>query len=112
MAQIAITVNKRSYRFECDDSDVERLEKLSGYLNEKLDGIIAEHGAVGDERLVVMAAILLADELFDARADIDNLLDGQTERLKSVSIAMDDAESQQTSELDTVRTRRKRKSGA
>lgn len=112
MAQIAITVNKRSYRFECDDSDVVRLESLSSYLNEKLDSIVAEHGAVGDERLVVMAAILLADELFDARADIDNLLDGQTERLKSVSMAMDDEEGEQTLELDTGLTRRKRKSGA
>lgn len=111
MAQIAITVNKRSYRFECDDSDVERLETLSSYLNEKLDGIVAEHGAIGDERLVVMAALLLADELFDARADIDSLLDGQTERLKSVSMAMDDDGGEQPVELETGRMRRRRKSG-
>lgn len=111
MAQIAITVNKRSYRFECDDSDVERLETLSSYLNEKLDGIVAEHGAIGDERLVVMAALLLADELFDARADIDDLLDGQTGRLKSMAIAMDDDGEGQADEQATGRTRRKRKSG-
>ena len=111
MAQIAITVNKRSYRFECDDSDVERLETLSSYLNEKLDGIVAEHGAIGDERLVVMAALLLADELFDARADIDDLLDGQTGRLKSVAIAMDDGGCEQGEELETGRTPRRRKSG-
>lgn len=55
----------------------------------------AEHGSIGDERLVLMAAIMLADELFDARADIDDLLTDSTERLKLAAAEMsasDDAE--------------------
>ena len=31
-----------------------------------------------------MAALTLADELFDARADIDDLLDDQTGKMKAV----------------------------
>ncbi len=50
----------------------------------KLDGLVTEHGAVGDERLILMAALLITDELFDARVDIDDLLEGSTAELRSV----------------------------
>ena len=85
MAQVAITFNKRSYRFECADADVERLEAVANYLKVKLDELMREHGQAGDERLVLMAALMIADELFDARADIDELLEDGTEKLKSVA---------------------------
>ena len=84
MAQVAITFNNRTYRFSCGEEDVERLEQLANYLKAKLDGLMQEHGAIGDERLVLMAALTLADELFDARADIDSLLDDQTDKLKDI----------------------------
>lgn len=87
MAKVAISLNKRTYRFECGEDEAERLEALANYLKSKLDALMLQHGSIGDERLVIMAALTLADELFDARADIDNLLEGsadeQTEKLRS-----------------------------
>lgn len=85
MAQVAISFNKRTYRFECADADTERLEGIANYLKAKLDDIMREHGAIGDERLMLMAALTLVDELFDARADIDQLLEGETEKLKEIT---------------------------
>jgi cell division protein ZapA len=85
LAQVAITFNKRSYRFECGEADVERLEAVANYLKVKLDLLMREHGQAGDERMVLMAALMIADELFDARADIDELLEDGTEKLKAVS---------------------------
>lgn len=84
MAQVAIGFNKRTYRFQCGEDEVERLEQLANYLKTKLDGLMLEHGTLGDERLVLMAALTIADELFDARADIDELLDDQPGKLKAV----------------------------
>ena len=84
MAQVAFSFNKRTYRFQCGEGDAERLEQLANYLKTKLDTLMLEHGGIGDERLVLMAALILADELFDARADVDELLDGQTGKLTSV----------------------------
>lgn len=77
MADVAITFNKRTYRFSCSDADAPRLQELAGYLSAKLDTLMSEHGGVADERLILMAALTIADELFDARADIDNLLSGE-----------------------------------
>ena len=85
VAQVAITFNNRTYRFECGEGDAERLEKIAYYVKSKLDGLMREHGTVGDERLVLMAAFTVADELFDARADIDELLESQTDKLKAVA---------------------------
>ena len=84
LAQVAISFNKHTYRFECGEDEVERLEQLATYLKSKLDTLMKEHSAIGDERLVLMAALTLADELFDARADIDELLEDQTGKLQSV----------------------------
>lgn len=89
MAQVSISLNKKTYRFECGEDEVERLEKLANYLKSKLDVLVREHGPIGDERLVIMAALTLADELFDARADVDDLLEGassdQVQALRTVS---------------------------
>jgi cell division protein ZapA len=85
LAQVTISFNQRTYRFQCAEDEAERLEQLANYLKTKLDVLMREHGAIGDERLVLMAALTLADELFDARADIDELLDDGTEKLKAVA---------------------------
>lgn len=84
MAQVAISFNNRTYRFACGESEVHRLEEIVNYFKTKLDALMQEHGAVGDERLILMAALLVTDELFDARADVDELLDG-TDELRLLS---------------------------
>jgi cell division protein ZapA len=78
LAQVVLSFNKRTYRFDCADDEVGRLEAIANYVKEKLEQVMLEHGAIGDERLVLMVALTLADELFDARADIDDLLDDRT----------------------------------
>lgn len=83
LAQVAISFNNRTFRFQCGEDEAGRLEELANYLKTKLDALMREHGPIGDERLVLMAALTIADELFDARADIDELLDDQTGKLKS-----------------------------
>jgi cell division protein ZapA len=91
VAQVAITFNGRSYRFACGEADAERLRAICDYVKSKLDSLASEHGSVGDERLVLMAALTIADELFDARADVDSLLDGAADKLKD-AIGADDAD--------------------
>ena len=85
MAQVSISLNKRAYRFECAEADAPRLEKIAGYLRDKLEALAREHGAIGDERLMLMAALMVTDELFEARADIDELLEEETGKLKALS---------------------------
>lgn len=67
MANVIVTFNKQEYHLACKDGEGERLSKLAEYVNDKA-GLIAESmGSVSDVRLLLMTAILLADELDEAR---------------------------------------------
>ena len=66
MGQVAITVNGRSYRFDCGDGEEARLKELAAYVKGRMEALAREHGNVGEERLLLMAALIIADELWDA----------------------------------------------
>ncbi|HVZ04693.1 cell division protein ZapA [Hyphomicrobium sp.] len=85
LAHVAINFNGRSFRFSCGENEVQRLEEIGKYLTAKLEELAREHGNVGDERLMLMAALMVTDELFDARADIDDLLEGSAEEAQAVA---------------------------
>ena len=52
----------------------------------KLEELMRENGNVSDERLMLMAALTITDELFDARADVDELLEGSPEETKAAEM--------------------------
>jgi cell division protein ZapA len=85
VAHVAINFNGRSYRFSCGENEVQRLEEISKYLTGKLEELARDHVDIGDERLMLMAALMVTDELFDARADVDELLEGAPEDAQSVA---------------------------
>jgi len=85
MAHVAINFSGRSFRFSCGENEVQRLEEIGKYLTAKLEALAREHGNIGDERLMLMAALMVTDELFDAHADIDELLEGSAEDAQSVT---------------------------
>ena len=66
MGQVAITINGRSYDIACDDGQEEHLARLGLYLDQKVAELVGNVGQVGDARLMVMASLLIADELADA----------------------------------------------
>jgi cell division protein ZapA len=66
MGEIVITVSGRPYRFACEDGEEARLNELAAYVKSRLDSLKREHGNVGDERLLLMTALMITDELWDA----------------------------------------------
>jgi cell division protein ZapA len=92
LSVVSISFNNRTYRFACGENEVQRLQDLVKYVKAKLDGLSNEHGGVGDERLILMAALMISDELLDARADIDELLGSGNGELKSLAARLDDAD--------------------
>lgn len=67
MGQVAITLMGRSYRFVCGDGEEVRIKALGDYVRTKVDQLSRDLGRTTDDRLLVMAALMLADELFEAR---------------------------------------------
>ncbi len=78
MAQISLTVHGRSYQVTCDDGQESHLLRLAEYIDRKLGELEGSVGQVGEQRLLFMSCLLVADELFDARRQIDGLKAGET----------------------------------
>ena len=67
MAQVVLTIGGRPYRMACEDGEEDRLGGLARMLDEKLAEMKSTFGEIGDQRLIVMSALALADELEEAR---------------------------------------------
>lgn len=73
MGKVNVTINGYGYDVACEDGQEDRLKTLSDYVNKRVGELQASVGSVGEARLLVMAAILIADETLDAFARIDEL---------------------------------------
>jgi cell division protein ZapA len=71
MSQIDVTVNGRSYSIACDDGQEDHLRDLAAYVDKRVQELVATLGQVGDLKLLVMASLLIADELSEAFAAIE-----------------------------------------
>ncbi len=71
MATVTLQINGHAYEFSCDDGQEEHLREMAEIVNRRLRDLAQGVGAVGEGKLLVMAALLLADELSDAYAQIE-----------------------------------------
>ncbi len=105
MAQISLTVHGRSYQVTCDDGQESHLMKLAEYIDRKLGELEGSVGQVGEQRLLFMSCLLVADELFDARRQIDGLKAGETPLGKSAGGAAGPADDQASEALEACAQR-------
>ena len=73
MAEAAISINGRVYKLACSEDEMPRLHQLSQIVRAKLDGVVAEHGQVGDDRLLLLTALMIADDMLEAREKLKAL---------------------------------------
>ena len=71
MGQVSVTVNGRTYRLSCGDGEEQHLLDVVGHVRGHVDRLTAEHGQIGDERLLLMASILITDELYELRDAVE-----------------------------------------
>jgi cell division protein ZapA len=67
MAQINVDVNGRPYAVGCEDGQEAHLQELAKLFDHQVRQVSQDMGQLGDTRLFLMGALLLADELLDAR---------------------------------------------
>ncbi|AUG52463.1 cell division protein ZapA [Thalassospira marina] len=72
MAQVSVRINGRSYDVACEDGQEERLTQLAGYVDERVGEIASMVGQIGEQRLLVMTSLLIADELSDAHEKLSS----------------------------------------
>ncbi|MBO6560401.1 MAG: cell division protein ZapA [Nisaea sp.] len=67
MAQVEITINGKNYRIACEDGQESRIASLAAMVDSHVKDLVEQIGQIGDTRLLVMASLLIADELVDLR---------------------------------------------
>ena len=73
MGQVSVTLNGRTYRLECGSGEEAHLIELSEYLAAHVETMKHKFGQVGDDRLILMAALMVTDELWEARRHIEEM---------------------------------------
>jgi cell division protein ZapA len=68
MAQVTIEVNGRAYTVGCEDGQENHLVELSRQFDRQVREVSQAVGQLGETRLFLMGALLLADELADAKS--------------------------------------------
>jgi cell division protein ZapA len=73
MAQVNVTINNRQYRMGCEDGQEEHVTQLANDIDTRIEQLREAHGEIGDQRLTVMAALTVADELTESMRRIRRL---------------------------------------
>jgi cell division protein ZapA len=78
MAQVTATIAGRQYRLACEDGQEQHLQLLAKDLDGRIEELRKKFGEIGDTRLTVMAALMVADELSEAARKIRRLEEEST----------------------------------
>ena len=70
---VAVTIAGRSYRMACGEGEEAHLQALARHVDQTLGTLRKGFGEIGDNRLVIMTAITVADELSEAKRKIAEL---------------------------------------
>ena len=73
MAQVTITINGRKYDIACDDGQEAHVTRLARYIDKRVGELVESIGQVGDARLMVMASLLIADELSEVYTELEEM---------------------------------------
>ena len=74
MAQLTIKINGYSYNVGCEDGQEAHLQEMASQIQARVDSIKALGGnPTGEGKLLVLASLLMADELHDSAIELANL---------------------------------------
>lgn len=86
MAQVEIRINNRPYRISCEDGQEDHLTNLAEFVDKRVQQLVSSVGQLGEERLLVMASLLIADELSETAAKIDEPGGAESESARAAAI--------------------------
>jgi cell division protein ZapA len=73
MAQLTVKINGYAYTVACEDGQEAHLQEMARQVEQRIESLKVLSGASGEGRMLVLAALLMADELHDTAIDLANL---------------------------------------
>ncbi len=72
MAQVTVRINGYAYTVGCQDGEEDHLLAMADEVERRIDSIKVAAGPSGEARMLVMAALLMADDLYELRKSLRN----------------------------------------
>lgn len=82
MPQVAVTINGKTYRMACDEGQESHLSELANKLDGYVGHLKGSFGEIGDQRLTIMAGVMVVDELTELQKKV-RVLEADLEDLRS-----------------------------
>jgi cell division protein ZapA len=73
MPQVVVTIDGKTFRMACAEGEEDHLASLAAEVDVRVNELRRSFGEIGDQRLVVMAAIMATDELSEQRRRVASL---------------------------------------
>ena len=92
MANVNVKFNNKDYLLSCDDGQEEGLKKLASHLDSKYEDLKKNLGNIGENKLLLIAAIKMVDDYFDLLKKVESTkkdfqeLSAKFKELKSLAI--------------------------
>ncbi len=91
MGQVTVSVNGRRYTIGCDDGEEDHVEYLAEFVDRRVREMAEAVGQVGEDRLMLMAALLIAEDLEGAYSELETARRGGNAAGGATAVAVDPA---------------------
>ncbi len=107
MSTVRAQVYGKEYALACDDGQERHLQALVGQVNERTERLGTHLGRVPDSMMLLYSALMLADELHEAKAEVARMRQHVQAATSLTSAAAPNAELENTmaSTLQDIATR-------
>ncbi len=78
MEQVEIAIGGRRFRLQCGAGEGHRVQQLARMVDQCASGLIQGQAGMGEEKLLLLASLTLADHVEEARREIELLTNGMT----------------------------------
>ena len=85
MAEVDITINKRSYRISCKDGEQERIRSLATLINNQVKKLTEKIGQLGEARMILLASLVLLDKSDEVEKEAEKIVSITAEKIEKLA---------------------------
>ena len=85
MAEVDITINRRSYRISCKDGEEERIKSLATLINNQVQKLSEKIGQLGEARMILLASLVLLDKSDEVEKEAEKIISIAAEKIEGLA---------------------------
>ena len=85
MAEVDITINKRSYRISCKDGEEERIRSLATLINNQVKKLTEKIGQLWEARMILLASLVLLDKSDEVEKEAEKIVSITAEKIEKLA---------------------------